>query len=46
MVRPEGVEPSIPYGQLILSQLRMPFRHDRITLLIYTVLLKSQLLYS
>jgi hypothetical protein len=30
LVRVEGLEPSIPYGRLILSQLRIPFRHTRI----------------
>ena len=32
LVRVEGLEPSIPYGRLILSQLRIPFRHTRICL--------------
>ena len=29
MVRTEGLEPSQPYGQGILSPLRLPFRHVR-----------------
>jgi hypothetical protein len=29
MVRTEGLEPSRPYGQGILSPLRLPFRHVR-----------------
>jgi hypothetical protein len=30
----EGLEPSRPYGQQILSLLRLPFRHAPVTLLL------------
>lgn len=36
LVRVEGVEPTCPYGQRILSASRLPFRHTRIMYNYYT----------
>jgi hypothetical protein len=40
LVRVEGLEPSIHYWRLILSQLRIPFRHTRINSIIHQTILQ------